>query len=146
MLLACWLGVTLWGDPVAYNAAPVHFIFLGTPLILAAGLAAWHHGYRAARFFVLATMVSLTGALCTALTVSGFLPYTFATFHAAEFGILVDVVLLSLALGIEGSPLFHSPWWLGFTAFVGVNLLQSGLTKWCLMESILRKLGMRAGA
>lgn len=55
-------------------------------------------------------------------------------------------ILLSLALGIEGSPLFHSPWWLGFTAFVGVNLLQSGLTKWCLMESILRKLGAKAGA
>jgi len=55
-------------------------------------------------------------------------------------------ILLSLALGIPGSPVFHSPWWLAFTAFVGVNLLQSGLTKWCLMESILRKLGMRAGA
>lgn len=99
LLLACWLGVTLWGSTVAYNAAPVHFIFLGTPLILAAGLAAWWGGYRAARFFVLATMVSLGGALCTALTVSGFLPYSFATFHAAELGILVDVVLLSLALG-----------------------------------------------
>lgn len=99
LLLACWLGVTVWGDPVAYNAAPVHFIVLGTPLILAAGLSAWRNGYRAARFFVLATMVSLSGALCTALTVSGFLPYTFATFHAAEFGILTDVVLLSLALG-----------------------------------------------
>lgn len=99
LLLASWLGVTLWGDAVAYNAAPVHFIFLGTPLILAAGLSAWRCGYRAARFFVLATMVSLSGALCTALTVSGFLPYTFATFHAAEFGILIDVVLLSLALG-----------------------------------------------
>jgi hypothetical protein len=55
-------------------------------------------------------------------------------------------ILLSLALGIEGSPLFHSPWWLGFTAFVGVNLLQSGLTNWCLMESMLRKLGAKAGA
>lgn len=55
-------------------------------------------------------------------------------------------ILLSLALGIPGSPIFHSPWWLAFTAFVGVNLLQSGLTKWCLMETILRKLGMRAGA
>ena len=99
LLLACWLGVTWWGNPVAYNAAPVNFIFLGTPLILAAGLAAWWNGYRAARFFVLATMVSLSGALCTALTVSGWLPYTFATFHAAEFGILIDVVLLSLALG-----------------------------------------------
>ena len=55
-------------------------------------------------------------------------------------------ILLSLALGIPGSPIFHSPWWLAFTAFVGVNLLQSGVTKWCLMESILRKLGARSGA
>ena len=54
-------------------------------------------------------------------------------------------VLLSLALGIPGSPLFVSPWWLAFTAFVGVNLLQSGLTKWCLMESMLRKLGAKSG-
>ena len=55
-------------------------------------------------------------------------------------------IVLSLALGVPGSPLFVSPWWLAFTAFVGVNLLQSGLTQWCLMESILRKLGVRAGA
>ena len=54
-------------------------------------------------------------------------------------------ILLSLALGIPGSPLFVSPWWLAFTAFVGANLLQSGFTKWCLMESMLRKLGMRPG-
>ena len=55
-------------------------------------------------------------------------------------------ILFSLALGVPASPLFHSPWWLAFTAFVGVNLLQSGLTKWCLMESILRKLGVPSGA
>lgn len=54
-------------------------------------------------------------------------------------------ILLSLALGIPGSPLFHSPWWLAFTAFVGLNLLQSGFTRWCLMESILRKLGLPGG-
>jgi Protein of unknown function (DUF2892) len=54
-------------------------------------------------------------------------------------------ILLSLALGIPGSPIFHSPWWLAFTAFVGINLLQSGFTKWCLMENIMRKLGARAG-
>ena len=52
-------------------------------------------------------------------------------------------ILLSLALGVPGSPLFVSPWWLAFTAFVGVNLLQSGLTRWCLMERILRRLGLR---
>ena len=55
-------------------------------------------------------------------------------------------IQLSLALGIPGSPIFVNHWWLAFTAFVGVNLLQSGLTKWCLMESILRKLGVRQGA
>jgi hypothetical protein len=54
-------------------------------------------------------------------------------------------ILLSLALGIPGSPLYVSQWWLAFTAFVGVNLLQSGFTKWCLMETILRKLGARLG-
>ncbi len=54
-------------------------------------------------------------------------------------------VLLSLALGVPGSPLFVSQWWLAFTAFVGVNLLQSGFTLWCPLEIILRKLGMRPG-
>ena len=55
-------------------------------------------------------------------------------------------ILLSLAFGFPGSPWFISEWFLAFTAFVGANLLQSGITKWCLMESILRKLGLRAGA
>lgn len=54
-------------------------------------------------------------------------------------------ILISLALGIPGSPLFVSAWWLAFTGFVGANLLQSGLTRWCLMESILRRVGLRAG-
>lgn len=54
-------------------------------------------------------------------------------------------ILLSLALGVPGSPLFVNQWWLAFTAFVGANLLQSALTRWCLMESILRKLGVKPG-
>jgi Protein of unknown function (DUF2892) len=54
-------------------------------------------------------------------------------------------ILVSLALGIPGSPLFVSEWWLAFTAFVGANLLQSALTRWCLLETIMRKLGARAG-
>ncbi|MCW7541397.1 DUF2892 domain-containing protein [Aquabacterium sp. A7-Y] len=54
-------------------------------------------------------------------------------------------ILLSLLLGVPGSPLFVSPWWLAFTAFVGVNLLQSGLTRWCLMERLLRRFGLTSG-
>ena len=57
-----------------------------------------------------------------------------------------SLILLSLALGIPGSPVFLSPWWLAVTAFVGANLLQSALTHWCLMEIIMRKLGARPGA
>jgi hypothetical protein len=46
-------------------------------------------------------------------------------------------VLASLALGY-----WVSPWWFLFTAFVGLNLIQSSFTKWCLMEDILAKLGV----
>lgn len=55
-------------------------------------------------------------------------------------------VLLSLALGVEASPLYHSSNWLWFTLFVGVNLFQSGITGWCLMDKILAKLGGSSGA
>jgi len=51
-------------------------------------------------------------------------------------------ILLSLALGVKGSPLYHSSYWLWFTAFVGANLFQSGLTNWCLMDKILARLGV----
>ena len=40
----------------------------------------------------------------------------------------------------------HSRYWLFFTLFVGLNLFQSALTRWCLMEDILRKLGVESEA
>ncbi|WP_153133417.1 YgaP family membrane protein [Dechloromonas hortensis] len=52
-------------------------------------------------------------------------------------------VLISLALGIEESPLFVSKWFLAFTAFVGLNLLQSGFTGFCPPEKLLTKLGVK---
>ena len=51
-------------------------------------------------------------------------------------------VLISLALGVQGSPLFHSANWLWFTAFVGANLLQSGFTQICPLEFFLKKAGI----
>ncbi|HSQ03076.1 MAG TPA: DUF2892 domain-containing protein, partial [Burkholderiales bacterium] len=54
-------------------------------------------------------------------------------------------ILLSLLLGVPVSPLFVSEYWLFFTAFVGLNLLQSGFSRWCPLEIILRKLGVAAG-
>ena len=49
-------------------------------------------------------------------------------------------VLLSVALGLT-----VSPWFFAFTAFVGLNLLQSGLTHWCPMMSMLRKVRIQEG-
>lgn len=46
-------------------------------------------------------------------------------------------VLLSVVLGYYVHPAFFL-----FTAFVGLNLLQSGVTNWCPMMTILRKLGV----
>ena len=46
-------------------------------------------------------------------------------------------ILISLALAH-----WVNPNWLWFTAFVGANLIQSSITKWCLMEDILRKTGL----
>ena len=48
-------------------------------------------------------------------------------------------IMASVALGW-----WVSPWFLLFTAFVGANLFQSALTKWCLMEEVLaRCFGMK---
>lgn len=50
------------------------------------------------------------------------------------------VVLLSLSLGAEASPIFHNVNWLWLTAFAGFNLFQSGFTNFCLPEIVLKKL------
>ena len=52
-------------------------------------------------------------------------------------------VLLSLALGVEASPLFVSKYFLLFTAFVGLNLFQSGFTRICPLNNILARLGVK---
>ena len=51
-------------------------------------------------------------------------------------------ILISLALGVEASPLFHSKYWFIVTAFVGANLFQFGISKFCPLGSILKALGV----
>tara|TARA_R110000868_G_scaffold126481_3_gene333551 strand:- start:904 stop:1089 length:186 start_codon:yes stop_codon:yes gene_type:complete len=54
------------------------------------------------------------------------------------FRIIVgSLLLISLVLAV-----YVSLNWLWFTAFIGVNLLQSAFTKWCLLEIILKKFGL----
>jgi hypothetical protein len=47
-------------------------------------------------------------------------------------------ILISLLLAV-----YVNQNWLWFTAFVGANLLQSSFTKWCLMEDIIKKFGIK---
>ena len=51
----------------------------------------------------------------------------------AGFVILISVLLVQ----------YVSPWFLLFTAFVGLNLLQSGFTNWCPAMWVLKKCGLR---
>lgn len=60
------------------------------------------------------------------------------TINEALRAIAGTFVLLSVALGH-----FVNPWWFAFTAFVGVNLLQSAFTRWCPMIAILKKAGLK---
>lgn len=53
------------------------------------------------------------------------------------------VFLLSLALGAPANPLFVSEYFLLFTAFVGLNLLQSGFAQICPLNSILARFGVK---
>ncbi|MBC3847770.1 DUF2892 domain-containing protein [Winogradskyella echinorum] len=48
------------------------------------------------------------------------------------------MVLLSVVLTV-----YVNPNWMWFTVFIGLNLIQSAFTKWCLLETILMKLGVK---
>jgi len=52
------------------------------------------------------------------------------------------MITISLLFGAEASPLFLDQWFLALAAFVGLNLLQYGITTFCPMGIILRKLGV----
>lgn len=54
-------------------------------------------------------------------------------------GVAGSFIIISLLLAI-----YVNINWLWFTAFVGANLLQSSITKWCLMNDILKKIGFKS--
>jgi hypothetical protein len=55
--------------------------------------------------------------------------------------IVGTMVLLSVVLTV-----YVNENWMWFTVFIGVNLIQSAFTKWCLLETILQKLGVKKEA
>ncbi|MPS99081.1 MULTISPECIES: hybrid sensor histidine kinase/response regulator [unclassified Pseudomonas] len=69
-----------------------------TVSIFAAGLYAWWHGLRVARWFIIAWSAFLLGGLANTLMVLGYLPNVFLTMYASQLGSALEVALLSLAL------------------------------------------------
>lgn len=83
------------------DALLVAFIFvtLFSGLMPLLGVVALRSGHPYARYFLVATLASMTGTLVTALAVWGFMPYSDWKFRAVEVGMLVDATVLALALG-----------------------------------------------
>lgn len=55
-------------------------------------------------------------------------------------------VLTAVLLGAEASPIFVGSAFLWVAAFVGLNLLQSGFTRFCPLERLLRRAGVGSGS
>jgi diguanylate cyclase (GGDEF)-like protein len=77
------------------------FAFLFTGLMLALGLISVRAGQKPAKYFLIAAVAAMVGALLTTLSVWGFIPHTVWTFRAVEIGMLFDATLLALALASQ---------------------------------------------
>ena len=91
--------------------------------------------------FVLDCLNETLVAVFVVFVVNHFFRSTRMTVDRIVHTVAGTFILASLALAK-----FHNPNWIWFTVFVGANLLQSGLTNWCLMSTILKKLGVPEGA
>ncbi|MFP5408967.1 MAG: diguanylate cyclase domain-containing protein [Gammaproteobacteria bacterium] len=77
------------------------FVILFTAIMLFLGVISVRAGQKPARYFLIAALAAMVGALLTALSTWGFIPYNSWTFRAVEIGMLIDATLLALALGYQ---------------------------------------------
>ena len=87
--------------PIGYGVharGAVNWIAIYSVFVLCIGFISMKQGNSVAKYYLAATVAGLIGTAITSLTVLGILPYTFATFRAVDFGMLVDSIMLSLAL------------------------------------------------
>lgn len=82
------------------GAALVAFIFMSmfTVGMFLLGVLAVRQGRTSGRYFLAATFFGLIGVGSTDLAVWGKIPFTFATFHAVELGLIIEATLLAIAL------------------------------------------------
>ena len=81
---------------VAFN-----FAFLFSGLMLFLGVISVRAGQKPAKYFLIAALAAMVGAMLTTLSTWGFIPHNTWTFRAVEFGMLIDATLLALALAYQ---------------------------------------------
>ena len=74
-------------------------LFLSSLIAIWVGLVCWKRGFKPARFFLLAMIISSTSTVCYALLFEGIIPYVDWAFTAIETSLSLEAVLFSLALG-----------------------------------------------
>jgi diguanylate cyclase (GGDEF)-like protein len=80
-------------------AFPFAFLFTGVMLFL--GAISVRAGQKPAKYFLIAAITAMVGALLTTLSVWGFIPHNSWTFRAVEIGMQLDATLLALALAYQ---------------------------------------------
>lgn len=91
------LSVT-WPDYTRIYMILVFSSLVYPPLLLAAGIAAFKSGLRAARFYLLAWVSSIVGIVVYGFVHLGILPYSALTIHAMDIGVCVEAILMSVAI------------------------------------------------
>lgn len=81
--------------------AAFSFAFLFSGVMLLLGVISVRAGQKPAKYFLIAALSAMVGALLTTLSVWGFIPYSSWTFRGVEIGMLVDATLLALALAYQ---------------------------------------------
>jgi diguanylate cyclase (GGDEF)-like protein len=95
---AAFAMAALFGDQRVALLVSFSFVFLFTLIMLLLGVLSVHSGQKPARYFLLASIAGMSGAVLTTLSTWGFIPLSNWTFRAVELGMMVDATLLALAL------------------------------------------------
>lgn len=98
VVLASFAASAIFGGYRLHVMSSILWVVIYSPFVLWLGMGSFRAGNRAARYFLTATAAGFIGAFVTAVTVSGFVPYSAYGYRAVDVGMLVDAVLLSLAL------------------------------------------------
>jgi len=96
------LGISLaMGSQLGAALLAFNFVILFTLLMVALGVVTVWHGRSAGGYFLAASCGAMLGAVTTALTVWGWVPFHPLGFHGAEIGVLAEATLLALALATQ---------------------------------------------